>query len=201
LQNDGLCVPFLGAGVNVSSDEYKGLPLANEVTLRLVEELIEESKGVDPKDLCPTKPHKCLAQYKDLTRIGLQDLARPSKLLTTLAQLPFELIVTTNYDRLTERALALQGKSYKMVVQPIKGFGELAWHTLENELAVYDGLVVYKIHGTFLDKSPSNKKQDMDALSRVIITEEDYIEFLTVIGEPFRGIPGQIKSKMISYDF
>jgi hypothetical protein len=217
-------VPFLGAGVNVSSDEYKGLPLANEVTLRLVEELIEESKGVDPKDLCPTKPHKCLAQYKDLTRIGLQDLARvalhvqfkgdtpylmdllktilpdeerePSKLLTTLAQLPFELIVTTNYDRLTERALALQGKSYKMVVQPIKGFGELAWHTLENELAVYDGLVVYKIHGTFLDKSPSNKKQDMDALSRVIITEEDYIEFLTVIGEPFRGIPGQIKSKM-----
>src|ERR1051325_10128140 len=76
-----------------------------------------------------------LDQYQDLTRVALQDLARVSlryrrnknlpdfvdelkeiipdtkqntpRLLRILANMPFRLIVTTNYDRLMERALEL----------------------------------------------------------------------------------------------
>src|SRR5262249_31471720 len=70
------------------------------------------------------------------------------------------------------------------------------WTTLQNELANYDGVIIYKIHGTFLDEDPGAKRQDKDPLSRVVITEEDYIEFLTLVGQSAGGIPPLIKSKM-----
>jgi hypothetical protein len=45
------CVPFLGAGVNVSSDDYEGLLLGRQVALRLAEELIAaKAQAVDGAD-------------------------------------------------------------------------------------------------------------------------------------------------------
>jgi hypothetical protein len=220
----GFCVPFLGAGVNVSSEGYKGLPLGGEVALRLVEKLIG-LENIDLKDLCEIITHRALVPYKDLTRIGLQNLARvalhvefgtdpsylitslktiipddeckPSPLLKTLARLPFQLIVTTNYDRLMEQALEDIQKPHKLIVQPIKGFDVAAQKDLQDELVQHTGLIVYKIHGTFPREEANAKKQDKDPFSRVIITEDDYIEFLTVVGIENMGVPNLIKEKMV----
>src|SRR4051812_22028621 len=78
------CVPFLGAGVNVSTDDYVGLPLGRQVALRLAEELIAaRAQAVVARQLRDfeqlvevTLREDALAVYPDLMRLAVQDLAR-----------------------------------------------------------------------------------------------------------------------------
>jgi hypothetical protein len=235
---EGMCVPFLGAAVNVSSTDgtYEGLPLGGDVSLRLAA-LWMKLQGVDLKQLTEVQSPENIKQsprfedFKDLTRVSLYNLARvalhvqvrrdyrrliqylrtlipednckPSPLLQTLAKLPrptkatsppFQLIVTTNYDRLMERALESQGyreeRDYKILVQPIDGFSPAAQRKLEKDLATFKGIVLYKIHGSFA----GHQNQDT---SEVIVTEEDYIEFLTTVLKPKVGVPNLIKGKLV----
>ena len=71
----GACVPFLGAAVNVSSGDYLGLPLGEEVALRLIREIVELS-GVDPADLVKVEIHPRLKQHerdRDLARVMVKN--------------------------------------------------------------------------------------------------------------------------------
>src|SRR2546430_12088994 len=120
------CVPFLGAGANVGKETDEGLLQGGEVALRLIG-LLLGADITKPEDLVEITCKPIFEPYRDLTRFAFQDLSKvslryrleideshfldnlkrilpdtdrkPSKLLRTLAQLPFELIVTTNYDR------------------------------------------------------------------------------------------------------
>jgi hypothetical protein len=75
-------------------------------------------------------------------------------LLNTLARLPFRLIVTTNYDRLMERALEQnQQPRPTIVTQPIHGFTPREQRGLRARLAGNDGLILYKIHDTFVESN------------------------------------------------
>lgn len=128
----------------------------------------------------------------------------PSPLLQTLAALPFEVIVTTNYDGLMEQALRLRTppREVKVVVQPVNGFDADAQKMMPGELADFAkrqnalpklsdrGVILYKIHGSFTDE------EGADRSATVIITEEDYIQFLTVIGQKHGGVPAHIKARM-----
>ncbi|HEX4960588.1 MAG TPA: SIR2 family protein [Thermoanaerobaculia bacterium] len=213
-------MPFLGAGVNASSGSYQGLPLGGEVATRLVEKLIGQ-KIQSLGELVTVQAHACLQQWdysQDLARIGLENLARvalhielsndsnylvsllmevipdkscsPSPLLQALARLPLKLIVTTNYDRLLERALEDADTSFVSIVQPLGGFSPNEQREVQELLVSSDCLVVYKIHGSFTDEG-----QGVSA--PVIITEEDYIEFLTVIGQDKVGVPSLVAEKMV----
>lgn len=86
-------------------------------------------------------------------------------------------------------------KPYKVVVQPIDGFkGPEQTEQLANP-PPQDVPVVYKIHGSFHEPtaaSPGGKSP-----FSVIITEEDYIKFLTIVGKPGEGVPTYISSKMV----
>lgn len=213
------CVPFLGAAVNLQCPGYQGLPLGTEVNRTLVERLVRRAVP-QLTDLAQVTADAALDNYKDLARVALEDLARvalyfrtkrdepslikhlrkvlpdeqrdPSKLLNVLARQRFGLIVTTNYDRLMERALADIQKPYKRVIQPRKGFSDDEKKALQYELADFDGTVIYKMHGSFLDDGPQGQKRAQD----VIITEEQYIEFLTVVGHPEKGVPPLIAEKI-----
>jgi SIR2-like domain len=126
-----------------------------------------------------------------LREILPDEKCQPSPLLRTLAEInELKLIVTTNYDRLMERALDDAMRAYKTVVQPIGGF-DVGKHPelkgLLDELVEYDDLILYKIHGTFQD----------GGTSALIITEEDYIEFLTVASMKDRGVPAPIADKLV----
>jgi hypothetical protein len=234
------CVPFLGAAVNVSNESrgYQGLPIGSKVALRLVEKLLKRQVPVTQwEDLAEvTAKDQQLAwpngEYKELTRIDLQNLARvalqiatskdvpqlvdlirnilpdapaqvePSPLLQTLATLPLRLIVTTNYDRLMERAL--DGKAPYVIVQPTKGFSAKEQKRQQKELAKHltthkdrlDGTIVYKIHGTF-DEVLNPVTGLLKENSAIIITEEDYIEFLTVVGKENGSVPNLITQLMV----
>lgn len=248
---EGRCVPFLGAGVNVSSNEYKGLPLAYEVALHLVrgltkkftKEQLEEltnKAGEDvrrrvaqfvsklddeqirqlPEDviegyLNDAEPLPALlrATLPDLARIALhveveQDFEylmklvhevlpdaqhQPSPLLQTLASLPFKLFVTTNYDRLLERAFPKD--EYELLVQPVTGFSDLEQAQIQERLAEINKPIIYKIHGSFHDNGGAAGQSQN--LNRLILTEEDYIQFLSVVGREDMGVPTMVREKLV----
>jgi hypothetical protein len=158
--------------------------------------------------------HDSLEPYADLRQLRMLDLARlalhmrfendlpgllsrlqrllpderrqPSRLLQALATFPIPLIITTNYDNLMERALG--ARPHQVVVQPPQGFADNeCWTRLEEDLPAVDDLILYKIHGSFRDV------EDTNSTAGVIVTEEDYIQFLTVVGREIGGIPTYIK--------
>ena len=249
---DGRCVPFLGAGANVTSNDhnYKGMPLAYDVGLHLVKaltnlnegqlesvtknaahdirrRLAQAKAGLDEQqkeNLTDSEIEKYLSQLgplPSLLRASLPDLARialqvevdtdfenlmelvqeilsdkefePSPLLQTLALLPFKVIVTANYDRLLERAFGK--KPYELVVQPIHGFTDEDQIKLQKQLAEPKGTIIYKIHGSFDGNGSSATTQGGN---RLILTEEDYIQFLSIVGRQDLGVPPLISDKMIN---
>jgi hypothetical protein len=222
--HEGQCVPFLGAGVNVAGPGYEGLPLAARVTLSLANDLMTTNvKTLD--ELAKVEVlNDALKEYPHLLRLQLQNLAsvafhlsravdsprvmslvgdllekgsEPSKLLQTLARMPnVRLIVTTNYDLLMETALNAAGREFVKFVQPVPGFKPDELLEKDDELCdakAAKTLILYKIHGSFPDPEQPNDKPD-----EIVLTEEDYIQFLTVVANDAIGIPPAIKSEMTS---
>jgi SIR2-like protein len=206
--DSGLCVPFLGAGVNAGTDLPMGADVVNSLLSRLV-----GKKGVRWSDLVSVTTQPELQGYPDLSRTRAQDLARvalhlelegnyravvdylkeiitddgrdPPEILHVLARIPFKLIVTTNYDRLLERAFEIEGKPSPLVVsQPILGFNPTEVKRLQKKLVVAER-VVYKLHGSFDDLEPN-----------LVISEDDYIDFLGIAGDEKQGVPRQIRARI-----
>jgi SIR2-like domain len=183
----GRCVPFLGAGVNLSSrpHRYRGLHLGGHLARNLARKLGEKNS---------TLARLALELEVRLDRLELVNFLTgalrhnppdpkcvPSPLLQTLAKIrTLKLVVTTNYDNLFEKALNAEGRAddYEVVVQPPQGFDATAdirdWL---GRLQQQKKLIVYKIHGSFAE--PGQADQEPPPL---IITEDDYIEFLAVLG-------------------
>jgi hypothetical protein len=155
-----------------------------------------------------------IGAHREILQLALQDLARialrvdveagpgflldkirqildvecePSPVLKTLAGLPFDLMVTTNYDRLLEDALG--ERLGEKVVQKVSGFNDRDQELMQCQLLSPGGVIVYKMHGSFPDNGPGD--------DRLVITEEDYIEFLTVVGRTNIGVPELIKGKFV----
>jgi hypothetical protein len=224
----GRCVPFLGAGVNVSTDAYRGLPLGGEVARRLLGKLVNEQPP-SVQELVRVESGPLLSDHKHLLRVAAQDLARvalhiqlkggnprllellgeiladrdcePSPLLRVLARLPVRLIVTTNYDRLMERAFVGEDQpalpAPLVIVQPIDGFSRKQQSMWTRKLSEYgaaecrprrvvEPALLYKIHGSLDDGS-----------GEVIISEQDYIDFLTVLGSESKGGVPPLISAMV----
>ena len=211
----GLCVPFLGAGANATGNGYQGLKLGSDVALELVSRATNIPPA-ELRELARISGETDLEHFSDLMGTGLQDLARvalraqyrkdwsyflstikdiipddkcePSPLLQTLAKLPFKLIVTTNYDRLMERALAAEGRDYELIVQPIDGFTARRQRELTESLAAHDKLILYKLHGSFAEAGGDEP---------LIISEEDYIGYLRIAGVKNKGVPALVQEKIV----
>ena len=189
---NGTCVPFLGAAANYKHAGYEGLPLGTAVAESLAAKLPNE-KLPDKTNL----PRVSMVLERQIFRAGLLKNLRtllpdterdPSRLLKVLATLPFDLYVTTNYDRLMERAL--QPRDPIVVVQTVGGIENASaidpWAA--TDIAKRSPLV-YKIHGTFKDPNPLDK-------SPLIITEDDYIDFLTQLANEERSVPRKVKARL-----
>jgi hypothetical protein len=88
---------------------------------------------------------------------------RPSPAVKALAELPFSMVITTNYDHLFENALLRAGKEpqrriyQREGVQPTKD-----WRRPPETSRPY----LFKLHG------------DIEDPSSIVITDEDYIQFV-----------------------
>jgi hypothetical protein len=192
------CVPFLGAGVNVGSKkrEYPGLLLGGALAALLSKKI--KTRGELTRLALEYEVRTDREYLVEFLRENLADeKLPPSPALQVLAKLPFPLIITTNYDRLLERALTSSGRDYKRLVQPARGFEDKPETRAQLEKLIgYEGTIVYKIHGTFADDTEPHDRYWVDVTPEVTITEDDYIEFLTTHNSDAErlGVPKAVKA-------
>jgi SIR2-like domain len=216
----GEVVPFLGAGVNFGmreppnatwDDTAKFLPSGMDLSRYLIEQC--EFPEKNEKDLA-----KVASYYVEMIdRTGLSEGLlpifdrdyEPCEIHHYLANdIPADkhlLIVTTNYDDLTEQAFIRANRPYDLVVHPTDPArqGSVIWwkhqatepvyvppNALQIELA--KTTVIYKMHG-----SVNRIHHRMDDY---VITEDDYIEFLTrMIGQT--AVPAQFMAHFRTHRF
>lgn len=149
----GNCVLFVGAGISVSQN---GLPSGAQ----LAEELAHRC-GYREQDMSLPK----VAQHYEMM-LGRQALIsylcdrldspryKPSDAHRVIADTPFKVIITTNYDVLLEQALRSVGKRFMKLVS-------------NKEVAFADEskVIIVKIHG------------DVQQMESIVITEDDYWDF------------------------
>jgi hypothetical protein len=184
----GKCVLFLGAAIHAppppDSPWEEAYPadqrpaLAGALRKRLMEGSgwlerhgsDDQGKPVEPWDL------QRMAQFYELVhgrskllsevRAAVHDGKAPSPLVKALAELDFQIIITTNYDLMLDRALAARDKDPRVsVYQPKPG---------ENPERVPEPSIqaplLFKMHG------------DVNHESSIVITDEDYIQFVLATG-------------------
>lgn len=180
----GDCILFLGAGAHVpppedspySYPEAQRPPMGNALASLLARDC--EFEKVVPHDSVSDlqRVSLCYETTQGLGRKSLIDaLTRylevgkePSPLLRMLAALPFKIILTTNYDRLFEKALHGCGKQVEaLIYDPIPGIQ--AKDSVEDSMP--DRPLLFKIYG------------DLTRPESVVITDEDYIGFVQRMSE------------------
>jgi len=191
----GRAIPFLGSGASLPSDHDEVAPLelaslrppsAGQLTRYLA--CVGDIAPDDATDLPRTAQH-----YDTLLGVGslreqlhqvFNQPFAPGRLHRFLASIPaLPLIVTTNYDDLIERAFRDASRPYHLVTyNNDTEMVRIWWHGAADpeeqlpkhcDIAVGRGAttVIYKLHGTV----------DQSAVYRdnYVITEEDYVEFLS----------------------
>lgn len=201
LMASGAVVPFLGAGVNFGKREPPGAKW-DDKTATFLPSGAELSRFLAAKSNFPSRDERDTADLAKVASYFAETSARsrlcqrlhdvfnrdfePCDIHHYLAELKAPtLIVTTNYDDLTERAFARTGKPYDLVVHPTDRKdveGSVLWwrHNAEKPETVapnklYIDLntttVIYKMHGTV-----DRRFKQWDSY---VITEEDYVDFLS----------------------
>jgi hypothetical protein len=198
----GRVIPFLGAGVNTRPQTAPGwsrgagfLPGGAELARELADANgFPSSEDRERGDLAK------VASYgvESLGRLWLRDALRevfdrdyePCDIHTFLASVPTPLlIVTTNYDDLTERAYDRAGRPYDLVVHPTDNdeyAAAVLWtkhgaaeptpvkpNLLQIDLATTT--VIYKMHGSVYRGAGEARS----ACDSYVITEDDYVDFLS----------------------
>lgn len=200
LLSQGQVVPFLGAGINFGTrppgagwnlEAGEFLPSGSELSRFLANRSNFPSEDEhDVTDLAKVASYFVEASGRKPLRERLRRIFdhdyTPCDIHAHLAEIAAPLlIVTTNYDDLTERAFAKVGRPYDLVVHPtdrkdVKA-SVLWWKHGESEPAavppnqLYIDLetttVIYKMHGTV-----DRRERKWDSY---VITEEDYVDFLS----------------------
>ena len=131
--------------------------------------------------------YETLKSRKDLVdeiRAAVHADKRPSPVLHALAELDFPLVITTNYDKLFERALVQVGKDPQLSVYSKSG----AEPTVDYE-PKGDRPVVVKIHG------------DVEHQESIVVTDEDYIHFVLRMGDidPFKPASLSVRFHLLTW--
>ena len=188
----GHCILFLGAGVHYPPPEGSRFkytaeeqpPLGSTLARQLAEDCNFPAicPGEDPGNL----QRVSLCYEKELGRAALvrrvrdtvEERSQPSAAVRALAQLPFTLVITTNYDTLYERALrGGEVRKNPFVTEfdpnselPTRDYPQGADPTAERPF-------VFKMHG------------DVNVAESIVVTDEDYIGFILRMKESDRFHP------------
>lgn len=221
LLKSGEVVPFLGAGVNFGMREPPNaqwamktanfLPSGADLSSYLIEQC--EFPDKSETDLAKVSSYYVELVDRDALSEGLVPIFdrdyEPCEIHHFLANdIPADkhlLIVTTNYDDLTEQAFIRAKRPYDLVVHPTDSerAGSVIWwkhQASEPEYVPPNSLqidlsqttVIYKMHG-----SVDRVQHRMD---NYVITEDDYIDFLTrMIGQT--AVPAQFMAHFRTHRF
>lgn len=195
----GQCILFLGAGVHAAPPEKSCYTYPEEQRLLLGAHLSELLAGsCDFKEDLPDESVHDLQRVSlyiettnGLGRNRLVNLLRkqvtqgrkPSAALCMLAELPFSIIVTTNYDRLLESALRKYEKEPDVFVYN----PEVSEPTPDaREDPTPERPLVFKMHG------------DIEKSNSIVVTDEDYINFVQRMSdkEALHPVPQTVRYRM-----
>jgi SIR2-like domain len=192
----GQCILFLGAGVHYpppvdsrfSYPEEQRPPLGQQLAMRLASgcNFVREVPGDAPTDLKRVSLcyEKVLGRGRLVNEISsaVEERAKPSAAVRALAELPFRLIITTNYDTLFERALRRLDKDPVVGAYDPVGATATPDYPLHGEPST-DRPFVFKVHG------------DINQPASIVVTDEDYIDFVLrmTAGDAFHPIPSTFR--------
>ncbi len=191
----GECVLFLGSGVHYDSPEEdypkEKRPLLGTELAEYLADRCDFSKHF-PKESKQNLPRVAMCYQIDQGRNKLVEEVRenvqigkfPSPALEALAELPFSVIITTNYDRLLENALTNHGKTPLPVVYDPEGRGPTP-----NPKPTINMPVVFKMHGDIMQPES------------IVITDEDYIQFVLRMSGKGEGhpVPETVRYKLMEW--
>jgi SIR2-like domain len=185
----GECILFLGAGVHCPPPPHSRYvypeatrpPMGSRFSVDLAKECaMLEGRDESPKNLqrislfyeAQWGRNKLVSQVERAVQTGKE----PSPALRALAELDFPLVITTNYDRLFERALFAAKK------QPFVSVYSRERDTAKDyprPTPTAEEPFIFKIHG------------DIGDLASLVITDEDYIQFVRRMSEsgPYDPVP------------
>jgi len=198
---NGKCILFLGAMASATSPEGSPLqytkaqapPGGAELSRRLAERC-----GYPDPDATNLQRVSLYCQFREggsrhsLVQAIKEEITRPeivpSPALHMLAALPFSIVITTNYDRLSDIALARANTRDGRPKQPI--------------VRVYDPTLTAPPEAVPLD--PTEEKPillklhgDIDNPESIVVTEEDYIVFIQKMSSPhYHPIHGNIRARI-----
>jgi hypothetical protein len=184
------CILFLGAGAHYPPPKdlkhtCGGVPYAYPLSHRpplgskLSKDLARESNFLrefptdNKRNLQRVALHYEIEKTRNslISRIreAVDDGKTPSPVIRALAELDFTLIVTTNYDRLFERALYAAGKD--PIVSTYNKDQEVETRDYPYDELKANRPFIFKIHG------------DIGQGESIVITDEDYIDFVMRISD------------------
>ncbi len=202
----GKVIPFLGSGSSLgernpsmqpwNSDDLEHLPNATELAQYLAKP-VEFPPDEDSKELTKTARYYEMIAGRDVLDEELHKVfaraVKYTKIHSYLASVPAPLlIISTNYDDLMERALTDQGREFDVIIhvtqatlkrasdyervdsllyRPHGGAPRFVTDDDLGEVDLAKTFVLYKMHGS-VDLQQSERDS-------YVITEDDYIEFLT----------------------
>ncbi len=173
-------VPFLGAGASLGSKGWTGLPSGG----KLAESLANECgyPGNDKSDLLRVSQYYALTIGEMPLRESVneklsQPEVKPGEVHNILAGWPIEVVLTTNFDNLMERAFIKNDKDASKAIY--NRFGDQEQIKVEPKV---HAPLVYKLHGS------------LDDIDSMIITEDNYIDFLINLIEGNPKIPDKVKN-------
>ncbi|MGH9383749.1 MAG: SIR2 family protein [Vicinamibacterales bacterium] len=200
LLREGRVIPFLGAGASIGprssaaepwSPKSTDLPTGRDLAGYLAN--MSNFPGAEPQDrddLARVASYSADISGRSTLRRHLRRALNrhfdSRRLHTFLAQVPAHLLcVVTNYDTLLEQAFRETGKRFDVVIYPADrrdnlnsllyvegGVGPPKYVEANSlDLDLDDRSIIYKMHGTIWPED--------ETLDNFVITEEDYVEFLS----------------------
>ncbi|HEY8463015.1 MAG TPA: SIR2 family protein [Bacillota bacterium] len=156
---NGIVLPYIGAGM--ARNALPPLPTFNQLAQEMAAQIPDYEYQGEPTDAMGayeqafgrTKLIETLARALNPLRII------PGPAIEAFARLPFNLVATTNFNFLLERAYQNEGRR----VYPLICEEQLPLYPIEEETSVY----LLKIHGDFAYPD------------RIVVTETDYDAFVT----------------------
>jgi hypothetical protein len=192
----GRAIPFLGAGASLvgrQNGDTTYLPSGSDLARALAKDAqFPSTSEADLTDLSKVSSYYVDVSSRDLLRQELRSVFADRKYVCNglhrfLASIADNMmVITTNYDTLMERAFIEAGKPYDLVVYPADNedyANAIFWwrhgsndpELLKPQDIDIEDLgktnVIYKMHGSV--------REEVDKWDSFVITEEDYIDFLS----------------------